>query len=232
MSKKKNIFSKILVTLILIVLVVAMGLLGNSLWAPTNDEAGEDHVSAPAVNLEPGSPGETLPDITGEVHMQVNSDVESSSGNQVFAVGDSLMVGSVPYLSRYFPNFSYQAQVGISADTGIRFLKNLLEETQKKPDVLIVCLGTNNGLSMGQVNTIIDLADGAQIYWVNVALNYDYAYVGVSNACLNMAALQNRNFHIVDWASYIEDHPGFLYDGIHPSDYETYVDEIMARISD
>lgn len=117
---------------------------------------------------------------------------------KVVSEGDSLAVGSAPYLDQLFGNFTSRAAVGRTSVQGYNDLTGT-----PKPDTLIVQLGTNDtdvGAFEQHVDDIINWAPEALIFWVNIS-RPDLG--GTSdedlNAVLRRKASSKKNFHVVDW---------------------------------
>jgi hypothetical protein len=117
---------------------------------------------------------------------------------KVVSEGDSLAVGSAPYLDKLFGNFTSRAAVGRTSAQGYNDLTGT-----SKPDTLIVQLGTNDtdvGAFEQHIDDILDWAPNALVFWVNIS-RPDLG--GTSdeqlNAVLRRKASSKKNLRIVDW---------------------------------
>lgn len=200
-------------------------------------ESNETLIMADAFNPpDPRTVG--LPDVTTvstERYPSPRSNSKSkplSGATSVTAVGDSLMVGATPHLRSALKDFNVQTQVGIQMDEGIAFLRSIIEQ-DKLGDILLVSLGSNGPIDNGQIDTIMDLADGRTVFAMNVVVARSWE--GSVNQTWANAASRHDNLHVIDWRAYVSDHPGVLRsDGVHPtqSGYFSYAQLLLDELPD
>ncbi|MGI6545127.1 MAG: hypothetical protein ACOX2M_01615 [Fastidiosipilaceae bacterium] len=180
-----------------------------------------------------GLPGGTT--VSTERYPSPHSNSKSNrlnGGASVTAVGDSLMVGATPHLGAALKDFNVQAEVGIQMDEGIAFLRGIVEQ-DKLGDILLVSLGSNGPIDDGQIDTIMDLADGRRVFAMNVVVARSWE--GSVNQTWANATKRHDNLHVVDWRSYVSEHPGVLRpDGVHPtqSGYSSYAQLLLDELPD
>lgn len=131
----------------------------------------------------------------------------------VFVVGDSLTVGSGPYLRSALAgrvrSLSINARVGRHTSEGVRFLRTPMAVRDR---VWVVELGTNDSASAGMtrhnVRTVMHLAGPSRrVVWVNVSRPGGYDRV---NNELAQADARYQNLLVVDWASFARVHPSLV----------------------
>lgn len=160
----------------------------------------EDHVDpvtptdAPAPSDEPG--------------------IESFTGNDVTAIGDSVLLGSSRLLMASLPGVDVHATVGWQAADVIRQLKAL-----KSADVLrsvaLIHLGTNGYVTEEQLRQILSvLADCKRVVLVNS--HVPRRWMEANNALIDRVAPDFPNVVVVRWNDASEDQPDyFVSDGVH-----------------
>jgi lysophospholipase L1-like esterase len=141
----------------------------------------------------------------------------------VYVIGDSLEVGTSPYLPRYLAGFSVRvdADESRSSTAGVQILQQRL---QPSDEVIVFDLGTNDG--PGDTGLIqSQLSEAAQLVGdrcLVVATIHRPPYGGVSydafNGAIESFAAGRPNTQLVDWDSYADAHPELIYsDGVHPT---------------
>jgi len=144
--------------------------------------------------------------VTGDVYAQ---DVT------IWAVGDSLMVASTDVLEDRASDIVIDAVVGRRIDEGIDVIADMLGTGT--PDVLVVALGTNNGVSADHVDEIMELADDVnEVIFVNVSV--PRGWESDTNETLERSVAAYDNASLVDWKSVSNSIDGlFRSDGYHLS---------------
>jgi len=146
-------------------------------------------------------------------------DVKNS---RVFIVGDSLTVGSAPYLRRKLGpevrSVTVDAQVGRFTGPGISKLKT---KRAKKSQIWVVALGTNDSPSKSQtrknVKEVMRHAGNRSVIWVNVVRPGGYGGV---NRILSKADNARDNLSVLDWAAVIRSKSSLLTgDRVHLTSY-------------
>jgi len=143
----------------------------------------------------------------------------TSDENTIWAVGDSLMVGAQGDLEAESPGIVIDAEVGRRIDQGIDVLSAMLQKGE--PDVLVVALGTNNGVTADQLDEVMDLASGVnKVVFVNVTVPRPWERP--TNVAISSAVGDYPNAELVDWNSASRDDSGlFRSDGVHLSQQGT-----------
>ena len=147
---------------------------------------------------------------------------EARSGD-VFVVGDSLEVGTGPYLSRLLPGLTVRVDADESRSTaaGEPVVSARLRSSD---DVVVFDLGTNDDPSQTAAMAANLAAVGRLVgdRCLVVATVHRPAVGGVSydgiNGVIRSFAQQRPNTRIVDWRSFAAAHSELLYsDGVHPT---------------
>jgi lysophospholipase L1-like esterase len=162
-----------------------------------------------------------------------NADDADASGNRgdvtIWAVGDSLMVAATDTLKIESPRIIIDAEVGRRMDQGIDVLAAMLETGS--PDVLIVALGTNNGVASEQIDVLMDLAaDIDKVVFVNVSVPRPWE--NDTNAAIGSTPDDYPGATLIDWKSASGDNRAlFRSDGVHLTQQgtELWVTLILAE---
>lgn len=141
----------------------------------------------------------------------------------VFVNGDSLAVGTEPYLPGDLHGFNLRQSASISrhAPQGVELLRHL----GKFPRVVVMSLGTNDdphavGTFRSAVRSTIHLAGRRRcVVWPNIVRP---PVAGASYAGYNRVLAQenrrHRNMRVVKWTRIVRDHSLSLStDGVHPT---------------
>lgn len=136
-------------------------------------------------------------------------------GDQISAIGDSVMLAAAPALQAAFPGIAIDAAVSRQVSEGADRVRALNAAGQLRPYVLIA-LGTNGDKADRAFQALVDAAGSARrVVVVNVF--GPMAWATTVNERLQRIAAANPNATIADWAGAIASHPGDLAgDGIHP----------------
>lgn len=146
----------------------------------------------------------------------------AQSGN-VYVIGDSLEVGTSPYLPRYLSGFSVRvdADESRSSTAAVEILRQRLSPSDT---IVVFDLGTNDdptqtGVLQSELAEVGELVGDRCLV---VATIHRPPYNGVSydafNGVIESFASSRPNTQLVDWGSYAGAHPDLLYsDGVHPT---------------
>jgi len=153
---------------------------------------------------------------------------DQSGASSVLAIGDSLMVGATTELVGSYPGIIIDAKEGRSFSAGIDVLeKRLATDT---PDVVVYALGTNNGATSDQIESVMDLATGVdEVIFVNVVV--PRVWQSGTNLAMLEASGTYDNVSFVDWhAASAGTSEFFRSDGYHLSSIgiERWVDLIVS----
>ena len=134
---------------------------------------------------------------------------------EVFAIGDSVMLGAQPCLERL--GYAVDAQGSRSVRAG---LVALAEAEPRLPSWVVVHLGTNGGVTWRDIDAILSIVGPhRQVVLITVQLPDDpsrFTFENLSNLALHSAALRHRNVRIADWHALSDRYPGMVWsEGIH-----------------
>ena len=142
------------------------------------------------------------------------------SGDQITAIGDSVMLGSASSLQERFPGISIDAQVSRFLSQGIDIVARLRSQGLLRKYILIG-LSTNGSGTMDQWNQLYAAAGPGHIFLV-VNAHMDRSWTQASNQ--NVQNFVNQHAHdacLVDWNTAVSAHPSWLAsDGIHAAGKE------------
>lgn len=142
--------------------------------------------------------------------------------SKVLVVGDSLTVGSAPYLRRKLSpkvqSLTIDAQAGRFTGAGISKLRS---KKARSADIWVIALGTNDAPSSAQtrrnINKVMRLSGQKSVIWVNVVRPGGY---GAVNRVLRKADKARGRLTVLDWASVIRSKSRLLAgDKVHLSSY-------------
>jgi len=150
------------------------------------------------------------------------SDSSAAAGRSAVVVGDSLAVGTEPYLPGLLPGWQLRqiAHKGVTTATGIARLQSL---GPALPRYVVVSLGTNDDpRAVERFRTAIRAAlatvgSGRCVVWPNIVRprTLGATYEGL-NRVLSQEAAANRRLRVVDWRGLTRTHPAWLReDGVH-----------------
>lgn len=155
------------------------------------------------------------------------------TGDQITAVGDSVMLASSQGLSAVFPGIQIDADVSRSMIAGASIIKNDVASGTLRQWVF-VGLGTNTAANTGQLDTIYNQL-GPDRIMVLINAHGDRSWIGPTNQVLSdYANAHNNNVILVDWDAAANANPQVLgSDGIHPKGgSDLYAQTIKQTISD
>lgn len=135
-------------------------------------------------------------------------------GDQITAVGDSVMLAAVPELQAAFPGIQIDAAVSRQMSAAPAILKGLVDAGALRP-VVVLALGTNGSISrdtLEQVRAVI----GAERELVVVTAQAPRGWIPTVNERLAAFAWQYRNVELADWYTAVQPHLGELaHDQVH-----------------
>lgn len=147
------------------------------------------------------------------------------TGEQITAVGDSVMLASAPSLLTAFPGIAVDAEVSRSIWAGPGILERLADADALRPNV-VVALGTNGEVDRGVLEQMAQIV-GPDRTLVLVNAHAPRDWIPGVNADLADFAATAPNVWLADWDAAISSHEDLLADdGIHPGDAggEVYAD--------
>jgi peptidoglycan/LPS O-acetylase OafA/YrhL len=152
-------------------------------------------------------------------------------GNNISAIGDSVMLASTVALQTKFPGIAIDAEVSRSLrDNGFDVIDALKASGQLRP-IVVVALGTNGYYGTGSLDMLVDQLKGHTI--ILVTAHADREWIAPNNNDARAIASTHKNIALAEWDQAISSHPELLSsDGIHPfGDGDTiYADSIDTAI--
>ena len=156
---------------------------------------------------------------------------EMPTGDQITAIGDSVMLASSQGLSEVFPGIQTDASVSHSIMVAPELIGNALSAGSLRQWVLIG-LGTNSAITPDQLDQIRNMI-GPDRVLVLVNAHGDRTWIPPTNQVLaDYAAAHPDNVVLVDWDATANANAQVLgSDGIHPSmDSDTYAKAVKQAI--
>ena len=144
--------------------------------------------------------------------------------HEVLDVGDSLSVGTGPYLRRSLHGYRINAvhDVGLHAYDAAAIVS---ERRASLPPVIVVSAGTNDdprivSTFIRSISRVLDAAGPKRcVVWPSIVRPpaVGASYHGL-NSALTRAARQHRNLVVIDWVRMVREHHWWLAaDGVHVS---------------
>ena len=146
-----------------------------------------------------------------------------SVGKRVFVIGDSLAVGTRPYLGRDLGGWRTQTSASLS-ENAVHGAEELAHRRHHLPPVVVASLGTNDdphGISSFEhaVSTALGaVGKHGCVVWPNIVRPAvgGATYAGF-NRVLARAADRHDNLRVVDWVAMVAHNRGWIGgDGVHP----------------
>ncbi|MET0811637.1 MAG: acyltransferase family protein, partial [Microbacterium sp.] len=139
------------------------------------------------------------------------------TGDQITAVGDSVMLASAPALLERFPGIQIDAAVSRSTYAGPGILENLSAAGALRPYV-VLALGTNGPVNIPSLERMVAVA-GTERTVLLVNAYGPRSWIPGVNADLEAFAKSHAGVRVVDWAGAIGPQAQLLAgDQIHPGD--------------
>lgn len=154
------------------------------------------------------------------------------TGEDITAVGDSVMLASAPELDAAFPGVSIDAAVSRGMAAGIGIVADAAAQGALR-HVVVVGLGTNGPVTADELEAIRQAAAGRQLVLVNAYGDRDWI-PGVNEAITAFAA-SHRGVVAADWQGSVDGVEGALAgDEIHPnpSGGEIYAQSVQRALKE
>ena len=148
----------------------------------------------------------------------------------VSAVGDSVLINIDKYLRNYMPNLYLDGKVGRDMPEGPGILQ-AIKNNVGLGDIVLISLGSNGSANHNDMQAIMDIADGRDVYFVNTS--HLQSYMDKVNSDLEAFVNDNPKAHLIDWRSYVKDRPELLaVDRTHPNveGSQAYADLVIRKI--
>jgi len=157
------------------------------------------------------------------------------AGDQILAVGDSVMLASAPALQAQFPGIQIDAAVSRSMGAGIVLIDGLAR-ADALPPVVVVGLATNGPVTEALLEQLRATVSDRPMVLVNAYAPRDW--IPGNDDLLAQFAAKYRNVELADWASVAAAHLDLLAsDQIHPGGqaaqlYADCVQQALQRLAD
>ena len=145
----------------------------------------------------------------------------SAGVGQVLVVGDSLAVGTEPYLGDLLPGreVTFDAVTGRTTPDGMRALRARLLDLH--PDTVVISLGTNDGSDparfASRIRRVLDAIPGdACIVWSTVIRPPRKGAFAGLNRVLRRIDLRDDRLSLIDWDQAVQSGHVALPDTVHP----------------
>ena len=153
-------------------------------------------------------------------------------GTDITAVGDSVMLASLPELETAFPGISVDAAVSRGMGAGVGLIAEQADRGELRR-VLLVGLGTNGPVDPADLDELVRLAGNRPVVLVNAHADRDWV-PGVNDE-LNAFAAGRRGVVVADWTGAVTGVPDALAgDDIHPnpSGGEIYASSVQKALDE
>lgn len=148
----------------------------------------------------------------------------------ITAIGDSVLINIDKYLRVYTPNLYLDGKVGRDMIDGPNVLSNI-KNNVGLGDIILVSLGSNGSANHNDMQAIMDLAEGRDVYFVNTS--HLQSYMDKVNTDMKAFIDNNPKAHLINWRAYVKDRPELLaVDRTHPNveGSETYAKLVIRKI--
>lgn len=198
-------------------MVAALALLALT-WPDTPPRQPEAAASSAPAEPDPATVTPPLAQaaVAGADDSAAEHDNIMAGGEDIFAIGDSVLLGAKVHLAKTIPGMRVDAIVGRQASEGVKVIKGWRAANPAHlASTVLVHLGTNGYINEKQYRELLDaLADRKAVYLINV--HAERRWTDPNNDIIDRIAPDYPNVHIVDWRSASRGHPQyFVKDGIH-----------------
>ncbi len=158
-------------------------------------------------------------------------------GDQIYAVGDSVMLAAAPWLQEKLPGIAIDAAVSRSMWVGPDLVRAAVGNGTIRP-VLVLGLGTNGPVELGDLETVLD-AVGPETLVVLVNAQAPRDWISGVNATLAEFARRERRVELANWHDAIAPRVNELADDqVHPGGpisggiYVTAIVDALQRLAE
>lgn len=189
------------------------GLLDKSAMTPQLASAPVAADPVPATPMEAAAPAENASTAVANDD-PADANTRISGGADMYALGDSVLLGAKEHITKYIPGIQVDAAVGRQASHGVKIAKQWHGILGKFSTVL-VHLGTNGYINEGQFRELLhELAECKSVILVNV--HAERRWTAPNNDIIARMTHEFPNTHLVDWNLVSSGRPDyFVKDGIH-----------------
>lgn len=165
----------------------------------------ESPVQTPVVSETPSAAVDIGPTISDE---ELASNDRISGGDDLFAIGDSVLKGAQAHLEKVIPGIRIDAAVGRQASQGLKVVKEWRAAGGKAQTVL-VHLGTNGYITESQYRALLaELADRERVLLINV--HVPKPWMKPNNEIIARMAADFPNVRVIDWNALSAAYPAFF----------------------
>lgn len=144
-----------------------------------------------------------------------DNELDYLSKISITSVGDSVIINADSYIRKYIPNFYLDGEVGRDMVSGPEIL-SAIKENVGLGDIVVISLGSNGSANYNDMERIMEIADGHDVYFVNTS--HTQSYMDYVNNSIKEYCDSHDKAHMVDWRNYIKDKPDYLAaDRTHPN---------------
>ncbi|AYF97531.1 acyltransferase family protein [Protaetiibacter intestinalis] len=129
-------------------------------------------------------------------------------GDQITAIGDSVMLAAVPELQAAFPGIQIDAAVSRQMSVAPDLIQGLRDAGALRP-VVVLALGTNGSISVDALERVRQII-GPDRELVVVTAQAPRGWIPTVNQRLAAFAWQYRNVELADWYTAVQPHLGEL----------------------
>lgn len=161
---------------------------------------------------------------------------ELPGGDQIYAIGDSVMLASAPQLQLAFPGIAIDATVSRQLSAAPHIVQALKDSGALRP-TLLLGLGTNGPIDAAALEQVRDIL-GPRHQLILVSVQAPRGWTSGVNATLAVFAQQYRNVELANWRDAIAGNLRLLArDRIHPGDaggkiYAGTVRDALQRLAE
>lgn len=137
-----------------------------------------------------------------------------AGGEDIYAIGDSVLLGAKVHLLKTIPGIRVDAEVGRQASQGLKAIRQWRSKSGKASTILLH-LGTNGYINEVQFKEILtELADRKSVIVINIHANR--RWTAPNNEMIMRLTPEFPNVHVVNWNAVSASRPDyFVKDGIH-----------------
>ncbi|HAT31235.1 MAG TPA: hypothetical protein DCW29_10405 [Janthinobacterium sp.] len=178
-------------------------------------------VAAPTVALATGpvAPAANAPAASAAVPVPVpdepdDADQMIDGGEDIYAIGDSVLLGAKEQLLKTIPGIRVDAEVGRQASQGLNVIRKWRKKSGKA-STIVLHLGTNGYINETQFRELLsELADRKSVIVINVHANR--RWTAPNNELIGRLRPEFPNMRIIDWSAVSSGRADyFVNDGIH-----------------
>ncbi|MFP7835114.1 acyltransferase family protein [Marisediminicola sp. LYQ134] len=195
--------------------------------AQSEIQEGLDAIATAPSDVSP--PGEQARDAAADAGPPLSSD--PITGDQITAIGDSVMLASAPELQAAFPGIAIDAAVSRQLSAAPAIIDEMVDADTLRP-IVVLGLGTNGPIDDATLDELRDRV-GPSHRIVVVSVYAPRGWTDGVNATLDSFAREYRDVELSDWRTAIASQTSLLSsDQVHPgaAGGEVYADELRAAL--